>query len=74
MNDEGIVSIKLSKLKYRNGDKIIQTFCKIVCRNFESLSKKFSKSYRTHGNLMNDEKFVSLKVLKLKYRRRDQII
>ena len=51
MNDEQIVSIKLWKLKYRRGDQIIQTLCKIgspqklgpsslICRNFKSLTKK----------------------------------
>ena len=85
MNDEEFGSIKLLKLKYRRGDQIIQTFCiigssqklgppSLICRNFKSLTKKSSESYRTHGNLMNDEEFVSLKVLKLKYRRGDQII
>ena len=43
--------------------------------------QKFQKSYkinpescRMHWNLMNDEEFRSLNLLKLKYRRRDQII
>ena len=71
--------------KYRRGDQIIQTFYRIgspqklgppslICRNVKSLTKKSSESYRTHGNLMNDKEFGSLKVLKLKYRRGDQII
>ena len=70
--------------KYRRGDQIIQTFYRIgspqklgppslICRNVKSLTKKSSESYRTHGNLMNDKEFGSLKVLKLKYRRGDQI-
>ena len=29
LNDEEFGSIKLLKLKYRKGDKLIQTFCKI---------------------------------------------
>ena len=29
MNDEEILYLKLLKLKYRSGDQIIQTFCKI---------------------------------------------
>ena len=29
MNDKELGSIKLLKLKYRMGDQIIQTFCKI---------------------------------------------
>ena len=50
MNDGEIVSMKLLKLKYRTGDQIIQTFCKIgslqklgppslICRNFRTLRK-----------------------------------
>ena len=50
MNDKEFGSIKLSKLKYRRGHQIIQTFCKIgspkklglpslICRNFRTLRK-----------------------------------
>ena len=50
MNDDEFGSIKLLKLKYRGGDQIIQTLCKIgslqklgpptlICRNFETLRK-----------------------------------
>ena len=50
MNDEKFESLKLLKLKYRRGDQIIQTFCKIgspqklgppslICRNFRTLRK-----------------------------------
>ena len=50
MNDEELGSRKLSKLKYRRGDQIIQTFCKIgspqklgppsfISRNFKTLRK-----------------------------------
>ena len=50
MNDEEFGSRKLLKLKYRRGDQIIQTFCKIgstqklgrpslICRNFKTLRK-----------------------------------
>ena len=50
MNDEGLGSRKLLKLKYRRGDQIIQTFCKIgspqklgppslICRNFKTVRK-----------------------------------
>ena len=86
MNEEEFGSIKFSKSKYRRGEQIIQTFCRIgsyqklglpsslICRNVKSLTKKFSESYRRHGNLMNDKEFRSLKVLKLKYGRGDQII
>ena len=85
MNDREFGSIKFLKLKYRRVDQIIQTFCRIgspqklsppslICRNFKSLTKKSSESYRTHGNLMNEKEFGSLKVLKSKYRRGDEII
>ena len=48
INDEEFVSIKLLKLKYRRGDQIIYTVCKIrsprklgpaslICRNFKTL-------------------------------------
>ena len=50
MNDKEFGSRKLLKLKYRRGDQIIQTFCKIgspqklgppslICRNFRTLRK-----------------------------------
>ena len=50
MNEGEIVSIKLLKLKYRSGKKIIDTFCLIasnkklgpsslICRNFKILRK-----------------------------------
>ena len=50
MNDDDFGSRKLLKLKYRRGDQIIQTFCKIgspqklgppslICRNFKTLKK-----------------------------------
>ena len=50
MNDEKFGCIKLLKLKYRMGEQIIQTFCRIgstqklgptslICRNFKTLRK-----------------------------------
>ena len=50
MSDEDFASRKLLKLKYRRGDKIIGTFCKIgspqklgppslICRNFKTVRK-----------------------------------
>ena len=50
MNDDEFGSIKLLKLKYRRGDEITQTFCKIgspeklgppslICRNLKTLRK-----------------------------------
>ena len=52
MNDEEFGSIELLLLKYRSGDQIIQTFCKIgspqklgplslICRNFRTLKNVF---------------------------------
>ena len=84
MNGEEFGSTKFLKLKYRKGDQIIQTFCKIgspqilgppslICPNFKS-GKSTPESCRMPWNPMNDEKFGSLKLLKLKYRRGDQII
>ena len=51
MNDEEFWSTKLLKLKYRKGDQIIQTFCKIgspqklsppslICRNIMTQGKE----------------------------------
>ena len=51
MSDYEFGSKRLLKLKYRTGDKIIQTFCKIgspqklgppslICRNLETLRKE----------------------------------
>ena len=50
MNDGEFGSIELLRLKYRRGDQIIQTFCKIgspqklapsslICTNFRTLQK-----------------------------------
>ena len=50
MNDDGFGSIKLLKLKYRMGDQIFQTFCKIgspqrlgppslICTNSKTMQK-----------------------------------
>ena len=75
MNDEEFGSIKFLKLKYRRVDQIIETFfCrigspqKLGALSFVEISrawqKKSSESYRTHGNLTNEEEFGSLKVLK----------
>ena len=41
---------------------------------FQDAEKSTPESSRMHSNLMNDEKFGSVKLLKLKYRRGDQII
>ena len=85
MNDEEFGSKKLLKLKYRRGDQIIQTFCKIGSPQkldppffnwykLENPERNTPESYKMHWNLMNDKEFGSKKLLKLKYRRGDQII
>ena len=67
------------------GDQIIQQFCRIGSpqeirspifnlRKFENIEKSTSESCRMHSNLLNDKEFGSLKFLKLKYRRGEQII
>ena len=43
-------------------------------QKFQESEKSTPESCRMHWNLMNDEEFASLKLLKLKYRRGDQII
>ena len=79
MNDDEFGSAKLLKFKYRRGDQIIHSFWKIGSFFFnlqkfqEPDKKKSSESYRTHGNLMKEEEFGSLKVLKSKYRSGDEI-
>ena len=84
MNGEEFRSLKLLKLKYGTGDKIIQTFCKfastkkldppsLVCRNYKTLRKVFL-NHAECIDLLNDAEFWSLKRLKLKYRSGDKII
>ena len=43
-------------------------------QKFQDFEKITLESCRMHWNLMNDEEFGSVKLLKLKYRRGDQII
>ena len=79
MNDRKFGSIELLRLKYRRGDQIIKTFCKIGSPlfnlyKFQDSSKRTPESCRIHWNVMNDEEFGSIKLLKFKYRRGDQII
>ena len=78
--------LKNLKLKYRRGDQIIQIFCRIDWFSQEIRSALFSlwksqksekgtpESSRIHRNLKNDQEFGSLALLKMKYRRGDQII
>ena len=84
MKDEEFRSLKLLKLKYRIRKQLIQQFCRIgfhqeirspLCNlgKFEKSEKIIPESCRMHWNLMSDEEFGSLKLLKLKYRRGDQI-
>ena len=67
------------------GHQIIQTFCKIGLpleigsplinlKKFQGSDKITPESWTVHWNLMNDKEFGSRKLLKLKYRRGDQII
>ena len=41
---------------------------------FQNSEKSTPESCRMHWNIMNDEKLGSIKLLKLKYKRRDQMI
>ena len=85
MNDEDFGCFKYLKLKYRTGDKIIQPFYRVGSPQeirsplfnlikFQKDEKSTTESSRMRWNLMNDQEFGSFKFLKLKYRRRDQII
>ena len=85
MNDKKFGSFTLLKLKYRRGDKIIQPFCKIGSpeeirsplfnlMSFQKAEKSTAESWRIYWNIMNDEQFGFFKLLKLKYRRGDEII
>ena len=80
MNDKEFGSRKLWKLKYRRGNQIIQTFCKIGSPpeirsllfnlyKFENPEKSTPESYKMLWNRMNDEEFGSKNVSKSKYRR-----
>ena len=85
LDEEEFGSFKFLKLKYTRGDPIIQPFCRIGSpqeirspifnlRKFEKTEKSTAESCRMHWNLLDDKEFGSLKFLKLKYTRRDQII
>ena len=80
MNDEEFGTRKLLKLKYRKGDQIIETFCKIGSPpkirsplvhywKVQESEKSTPDSWRNHWNLMNDQEFQSVELLRLKYRR-----
>ena len=80
MNGAEIESMKLLKLKYRRRNQINQTFCKIgspsfgppssICRNF----KRLAKLLLNHTECIDIGRMNDLKVLKVNYRREDQII
>ena len=85
MNDKEFGSFKLLKLKYRRGGQIVQPFWRIgspqeirsplfYLKKLQKPEKSTAESCKMHWNLMNDEQFGSFKLLKLKYRRGDQII
>ena len=85
INHAEFLSKKLLQLEKRRRDQIIQTFCKIGSSpeimsplfnlyKVRDSSKSTPESCRIHWNAMNDEEFGSRKLLKLKYRRGDQII
>ena len=84
-NDEAFECFKFLELKYRRGDQIIPPFYRIGSaeeirsplfnlKKFQKIDKSIGELFRTHWNLMNNKEFGSLKFLKLKYRRGDQII
>ena len=84
MNDEEFGSRKVLKLKYRTTNQITY-FLKnwfppeirsslFILQKYQDSEKSTPESCRMHWNLMNDNKFWFVKLLKLKYRMRDQII
>ena len=85
MNGKEFGFFKFLKLKYSRGDQINQPFCRIGSpqeiksplfnlRKFEKPEKSTTESCRTHWNLRNDKEYGSFELLKLKYRRGDEII
>ena len=74
------IKIEIQKRGPNNSDFLQNCFHREIRSPFFNLTK-FRKSYKSssesywmHWYLMNDEGFSSLKVLKVYYRRRDQII
>ena len=68
----------------KEGDQIIETFCKIGfpqklvppifnLQKFQENQKTSADSGRNHWNLVNDEEFGSIEILRLKYRREPNI-
>ena len=84
MNGEEFGWPKLLKLKYRKEEEIIQLFCRIGSlqeirfplinlMNFKEAEKNTAESWKMNWNLMKDKEFGSFKLLKLKYRKREEI-
>ena len=74
INDEEFGPLKFLTLKYRKGNQIIQSFCRIRFPQeirstlfnlwkFENAEKITPESSRRHINVMNHEEFGSLKLL-----------
>ena len=85
LTDHEIGSLKFLKLKYRRWYGKIQLFCRIgsdkeIGSSLFNLSKGYKteksigESCRMHWCLLNDNEFGSLKFLKFRYGRGDQII
>ena len=71
-DDEEFEYLKLLKLKYRKGEQIIQTFCRIGApeirsiffnlQKFKSSEEITPESCRMHWNLKNDKDRLSIKL------------
>ena len=80
VNDEEFRSLKLLESKYRRRVQIVQLFCRIGSSQeirsplfkfpkFDDSAKRTPESCKILWNVINDEEFGSLKVLKLKYKK-----
>ena len=64
MNDDEFGSIKLLKLKYRSGDQIIWTFCKIGSPQKLGPPSLIFRNYETQRKvLLNDEECIEIEVM-----------
>ena len=52
MNNKELGSTKLLKLKYRKGDQIIETFCKIGSTQKLGLSSFLSRSFKSQWKVL----------------------
>ena len=78
MNDDKFEAIKLLKFKYRMGDQVnhfLQNWFPVEIRSpcfnldkFQDSEKSSPESCTMHWDLMNDDEFGSIKLLKFKYR------